>query len=195
MIKSKEILAKLAADHYYFVLHQVPVRQDNLFRTYLWIAASNLTLSSFFLEKTNSPLSLGVTRSLYFSILTALGVILFCLFHMRGKSKHEHPDLKAYVSDITGDNEETKLTHLVEQYWEFSEPGKQQMVRRSSSLRITTWGLTCSLIFLALAGVLFCFDKPPVSVGQPGKPITTKEQPIKSNPESQSTNLPQNQSK
>ena len=50
MASSKEILAKLSADHYHWLIHQVPSRQDNLFRTYLWLASLALTIAVYFFK-------------------------------------------------------------------------------------------------------------------------------------------------
>lgn len=153
MIKSKEVLVKLAADHYHWLVHSMPLRQDNLFKTYLWLASLALTIAVvFFRYAPPTPFS-ATACMLYLATLAALAVIVFCLFHMRGKFSFEYPDLKEYSNKATETDEDAYMSFLIEQYWDLSRPGKEQMVQRARALRATTWVLISCFLFLALAGV------------------------------------------
>ena len=160
MTKSKETLAKLAADYYFWIYQQVPLRQDNLFKTYLWLASLALSLAVLLLKEAPPPLSLA-SLPLYLSIAVAALVIVFCLANMRGLVDFGFPNLKTYAEKMQPDTEDQYLTFLATDYWELTQPGKALMGRRARSLRATTWALTLCFLTLALAGMLAINSVPP----------------------------------
>lgn len=161
MANSKETLAKLAADYYFWIYQQVPLRQDNLFKTYLWLASLALSLAVFlFKEAPPPPLTLAALP-LYLSMAVAALVIVYCLAHMRGLADFGFPNLKTYAEKVQPETEDQYLTFLVQDYWDLTQPGKALMVRRARSLRATTWALTLCFLTLAVAGLLAINSEPP----------------------------------
>ena len=161
MTKSKETLAKLAADYYFWIYQQVPLRQDNLFKTYLWLASLVLSLAVFLLKEMPPQPLTPAALPLYLSMAVAALVIVFCLANMRGLADIGFPNLKTYAEKMQPDTEDQYLTYLTEDYWELTRPGKALMGRRARSLRATTWALTLCFLTLALAGILAINSVPP----------------------------------
>jgi len=153
MGSKRDILLKISADHYYWLAHHLPARQDGLFRTYLWLASLAISLNLMLIRytlpgKLYFP-SLCIMLSLAFAFLS----LMICLGAMRGRRDVEHPDLKAY-SDMWDKHQPLAARYLTEQFWEVSLPIKEEQGKRGRKLRTTTRLLSISFFFLAWAGLL-----------------------------------------
>lgn len=109
MEKHHEHLFKTIENHYYFLADRVPVRQDALFKTYLWSASLALALNLSLLPKL-------LAGSLWFglsvcSVMVAFVVLMFALNAMRGKATEnlKTPDFRAYLSYLDSPEYNTPL--------------------------------------------------------------------------------------
>ncbi len=178
MSSPKETLVKIAADYYLWIHHHGPVRQDNLFRTYLWMASLILALAGSLLKSaTPDPISYP-SFFLGYSILFSGITVVYCLHHMRGKIQVSYPRLDKYAQRIDGTDDEKELNWMIEQYWEATRPGKEQMAQRTRSLRVTTWLLSFSFVMLAAAGILSAPKFYSTSSHKGGDVIVAEEKPL-----------------
>ena len=153
MAQDRDILLKISADYYHWLVQSLPARQDGLFRTYLWLASLCISLNLMLIRY-------ALPQQLYFCsfcILVSLAISFFslmiCLSAMRGRRDISHPDLRAY-SDMWDNHPRTASRYMTEQFWEITRPIKLEQGTRGRKLRATTWLLSISFFFLAWAGLL-----------------------------------------
>lgn len=177
MASPKETLVKLAADYYMWVHHHGPIRQDNLFRTYLWLATLVLAVAGALFDHAN-PVALS--SPLFFLLLvtsaTASLSVLYCLHHMRGRGDVGHPRLDEYCKLLNGEDDETRLSWMIEQYWDATRPGKAENMRRTRSLRLTTWLVSISFAFLVASGAVCALEANHPPKSSPGGDIHMSEE-------------------
>ncbi len=155
MLIPKDLLVKLAADHYNYMHLDAQVRQDNNFRTYLWLASVAIA-TTLLLAKEAHPDAWSIAAHLmYGALLTAMATFLYCLWHMRGRDDIGHPDIKAFGALVPEENEKDDAIHfswLINQYWDYADRGKVSLARRTRALRVTTYLLSVCFLLLTLAG-------------------------------------------
>lgn len=158
MEKHHEQIFKMVETHYYFLADRVPVRQDSLFKTYLWLASLVLALNLSLLPKLATASCWAISS--YSSVLLAFCVILLALNAMRGKAADnlKTPDFGTYLSYL--DNPDYDTPYLVRMIADDLTIGlnHQREIQSSRGLRLRTmsWILLLAFAFLALAsgGVL-----------------------------------------
>ena len=157
MLIPKDLLVKLAADHYHYMHLHAQVRQDNNFRTYLWLASVAIA-TALLLAKEAMPEPFSLPALLLGgALLVATLTLLYCLWHMRGRGDVAHPDLKAFAALVPEEDEKDDEIHflwLINQYWDHAERGTQSLARRTRALRVTTYLLSVCFLLLILAGAV-----------------------------------------
>lgn len=158
MEKAQEQLIRMMENCHMYVMDKVPVRQDGLFKTYLWSASLALALN-FALLKGHPffwPLPIWKWAAMV-SLTLAFLVLAFCLDSLRGRpnQKMEFPDYWGYLEDLKeyqpGLTMETMTKDLKEQVIRQS---KEQTIR-AKKLRTSSLILVLSFAALAVAGVAY----------------------------------------
>jgi len=198
MLIPKDTLVKLAADQYYYVHLHAQTRQDNNFRTYLWLASFAIA-TALVLAKETRPDPASITAFLlYGSMLVAMGTFIYCLWHMRGRGDVAHPDLKAFAALVPEEAEKDDEIHfswLINQYWDFAKMGTETLARRTRSIRVTTYLLSLCFLLLTAAGIVSVpnyfqslqYQGGEISMAEP-QPAEKKEEQPKAPPASTSRN-------
>lgn len=161
MLIPKDLLVKLAADHYFYMHLHAQVRQDNNFRTYLWLASVAIATTLLLVKECHPAQASIASHLMYAAMLVAMGTFLFCLWHMRGRGDVGHPDLKAFAALVPEEKETDDEIHfawLINQYWDFADKGKESLGRRTQALRVTTYLLSVCFLLLTLAGAALVPD-------------------------------------
>ncbi len=158
MEKAQEQLYRMIENHFYYVVEKLPLRQDGLFKTYLWSASLILALN-FSLLKDHPffwPLPFWKCSALI-SIACAFVVLAFCIDSLRGRSDQqmEFPDYQCYLDDMnTYDPASVMVTVANDLKKKIIRQSKEQ-TKRAEKLRTSSKGLILSFAFLAIAGVAY----------------------------------------
>jgi len=151
-----EPLLKPMFDFYFFLADRLPARQDNLFRTYLWVSSLLITLSVL-LYQHRIPQVVSLSGILCAgSMLVVVGCLIASLWAMRGKQPLRFPNLRdshAWLQE-NPDHEETCFSSLSEHLWEIIQSEIAAKSLRGQVLRAISWALILALILFVASVML-----------------------------------------
>ena len=159
MDKERDQFIGLMKEFYYFLSDKLPARQDNLFRTYLWVASLCVTLNlllwqhKFHTHTASGPCLLSAT-----SLALAFICFLSCLQAMIGKQDLDHPDMLVYLKEIQDYDEHKVALKLGEHFWEIILREKELKSSRGRRLRSTAQGLILSFVLLGASAAASVFQ-------------------------------------
>jgi hypothetical protein len=160
MEKDQEQLFRMMENYYLYVVDKVPVRQDGLFKTYLWSASLALALNFSLLQNHTFfwPLPFWKWASIV-SLAAAFFVLAFCLDAIRGRPDQQvkFPDYWGYLAYLDeyepGPTMKTLANDLKKQVINQSA----EQTKRAIKLRASSKVLILSFAALAVAGVAYIF--------------------------------------
>jgi hypothetical protein len=152
-------MTKYITDYYFFLADKLACRQDNLFRTYLWVASLLITLDVLMIKEfpiKYTSISMTMAISTLFILIATLAICVWC---MRGKQSIRHPNILAYAKqDAPPGKLWTEIT-LLEDYWEVTLREEIDKSRRGLRLRDISLCLTTSVILLAVTVVIAIIER------------------------------------
>ena len=146
-----EILSHMY-NQFYFVAERISNKQDNNFRTYLWVASLILSLNAVILKEYISFPYFAHLNVL--SIVMSAIVVCFCLFSMRGRITTKMPNLNEYYNRLKKYDKLMTFDQLEEQLWGSIVRERSERNRGGKALRCISWLLILSFMFLMAS--MFC---------------------------------------
>lgn len=143
-----------ATDYYFFLADKLACRQDNLFRTYLWVASMLITLHGLVIKEV--PLKL-YTRSMNCAIATLCLLVVtlaVCVWAMRGKQSVRHPNILAYAQQDASAEQLWTPETLLTDFWDVILREEVDRTKRGLRLRDISLCLTASIFMSALTAIV-----------------------------------------
>lgn len=146
-------------DYYFFLADKLACRQDNLFRTYLWVASLLITLDILMIKEfpiKQASMSMIIAMGALFLLIATLAICVWC---MRGVQSFRHPNILAYAQQEAPPQHLWTHMTLLEDYWDVTLREEIDKNRRGLRLRDISLCLTTSVLLLAVTAITAMFER------------------------------------
>jgi hypothetical protein len=154
-----ETMLETSTRFYYFVNNDLLVRQDNLFKAYLWVASLIVTLNILFTKEILGTIGNISGLICTASITVSAFCMLICLDGMRGRIDLAFPQACDYLKFYKDYQREVIELMFIEHLWDNINQEIEIQSSRGRKLRATSISLIISLSLLCLSVIVLLFTK------------------------------------
>ena len=148
-----------ATDYYFFLADKLACRQDNLFRTYLWIASMLITLHGLIIKEVPLRLHMMSMHCAIGTLCLLIITLVLCVWAMRGKQPVNYPNILAYALQTAPTEQLWTHETLIADFWDVILREEIDRTQRGLRLRDISLCLTTSILMSALTAILVLLER------------------------------------